>query len=1026
MSDWSNFRRDVLAGTRQRELPDACDRVWAWLDLAVEERARAAQSVATETAARWMFMAFPFVRMRLRRESTAASDPAATERRWAAVQEISDIVVARFPTAVLPPASANPQLEALNAAVPVLTDAIGACGAGRATPSGVAALESAIDAFSAITATWQPPLLTDHAWWMGAATVELGRAELELGQVDAAHAAFERAERYYDAAGAQDHAADCRERLRALAEGRTANFDSAASRQLRLLVGEQDPLARAKALAALAGEMRKTGDRYEAAKLAEEAASLLVAAGYPDPEPQVDRAVQGWIDTARQSINGDALMAHLMNVGMCYVEVLGDRAGLRSDHDSEGTDRAQHCLQAMGLALSEMSVECEAAHQSVAARLDFWYTGNVSQPAPAAAVPVIDSAGRAAALDDALYRLRLACNAAPRPELVDEVRRLQDDARALGSRIHLARAQFEEAYVLIWLDRPADALPAVDTAQRTLLGERAPALAAFSTGYERELYLTGVDLKARALANLRDHEALLALCEPVVRDIETERARVSSPYQQSAFLATRAGLYEFCAAAAYRLKRWDLLLETSELLKARASLRSLAGTNAAIGADARVHAPAVPTVETSARQGTAASDPPDLAAIEKSYRETSAALAAAERGSSTAAALIERRRWLADARAIATARATDGSAIAPIDVAAVQQALADDEAAISWFWIGTETLLVQAFTRDAHDAAHVILEPAQRAQYDTYLEAIRAFAGPTPAYDAIIPALDELIPQLVPVLLPPAIRDFVAGRTRLILCPHRTLHLFPFHAARFSDGWLIDHCAVRYVPNMSSLLLPWHGHREGPVLALGIGTFDDPGIAALPSAEAEAREVASSHREQGHLIIRPTRAEFTALPLANYRCLHLATHGSSVLAGDALNDPLGCGIQLADGTLDGWDIAALELRAELVVLATCHSGQRAVGGRGLAQLPGDDMFGLQAVLFEAGVGTLLGALWPVDDESARAILVDFHRAYAAGEPSDRALQSAQKAHLANPARRQNLYDWAPFFLTSLGRPRAGV
>ena len=213
--------------------------------------------------------------------------------------------------------------------------------------------------------------------------------------------------------------------------------------------------------------------------------------------------------------------------------------------------------------------------------------------------------------------------------------------------------------MLIWLDRPADALPAVDAAQRTLLGERAPALAAFATGYERELYLTGIDLKARALANLRDHEALLALCEPVVRDIETERARVSSPYQQSAFLATRAALYEFCAAAAYRLKRWDLLLETTELLKARAALRSLVGTKDAIGADASVHAASVAAADKSTQQGAAASDSPDLASIEKNYRDANAALAAAPRGSSAAAALIERRRWLADARAIATARATD-------------------------------------------------------------------------------------------------------------------------------------------------------------------------------------------------------------------------------------------------------------------------------------------------------------------------------------------------------------------------------
>jgi CHAT domain-containing protein len=180
-------------------------------------------------------------------------------------------------------------------------------------------------------------------------------------------------------------------------------------------------------------------------------------------------------------------------------------------------------------------------------------------------------------------------------------------------------------------------------------------------------------------------------------------------------------------------------------------------------------------------------------------------------------------------------------------------------------------------------------------------------------------------------------------------------------------------------------------------------------------------EVAAVHGERGSTLLDATRAEFLAAPLAVYRCLHLATHGSSVLAGDALDDPFACGIALRDGVLDGLALASLDLHAELVVLAACHSGQRALRGRGLAQLPGDDLFGLQGALFEAGVNAMLGALWPVDDESARAILVDFHRAYTAGAAPDLALQRALVAHLNSPQRRQTLYDWAPYFVSVLGR-----
>lgn len=49
--------------------------------------------------------------------------------------------------------------------------------------------------------------------------------------------------------------------------------------------------------------------------------------------------------------------------------------------------------------------------------------------------------------------------------------------------------------------------------------------------------------EARSLAERGEHERLLALCEPVIHATESERSRVSSPYQQSAFLASRVDLY---------------------------------------------------------------------------------------------------------------------------------------------------------------------------------------------------------------------------------------------------------------------------------------------------------------------------------------------------------------------------------------------------------------------------------------------------------------------------------------------------
>jgi len=311
-----------------------------------------------------------------------------------------------------------------------------------------------------------------------------------------------------------------------------------------------------------------------------------------------------------------------------------------------------------------------------------------------------------------------------------------------------------------------------------------------------------------------------------------------------------------------------------------------------------------------------------------------------------------------------------------------------------------------------------VLDAVQRTQLDDYLACLTALCGIEPDHKALVPRIDELVLALGCLLIPADVRAFIGGKQRLVLSPHRTLHLFPFHAAHGADGYLIEHFAIRYVPNLTSLLMPWQGTAEGPVLAVGIARFDDGSV--LPNAEAEANAVAAMHGTNGTSLIDPTRAQFTSLPLQQYRCLHLATHGSSVLAGDAFDDPMQSCLYLRDGPLTALDIAALPLRSELVVLAACSSGQRSVAGRGLTKVPGDDIFGLQAVLFDAGVNAVLGALWPVADQVALPILVDFHRAYAGGELADAALQAAVIAHLRDPQRPQAVFFWAPFFVSALG------
>jgi hypothetical protein len=563
--------------------------------------------------------------------------------------------------------------------------------------------------------------------------------------------------------------------------------------------------------------------------------------------------------------------------------------------------------------------------------------------------------------------------------------------RRRSARACTPRATLEEAHALLGLHRDAEALAAADLASRALLDGRTASLSAFTTRYERELYLTAVDYKARALAATHDDEAILALCEPVVRDIEAERARVSSPYQQSAFLATRAEIYEFVAAAAYRTGKLDTVLRTSELLKSRA-------------------------LAASRLRGDPDAD------LEAQYRHVNEAIRDAAGGE--AHDLRERREWLATARAIARARGRTHE-LPDVSIAAVQAALADDTAAVTWFFAGEDVLVVLAIRRDGTRPAVIRLDPTVIGQLRDYLACVTALAQPRPNYKRLVPRIDELVAALGSVLLPANVRDFIAGTGTLLLSPHRSLHLFPFHAAPWSEGdatrFLIERFRVRYIPNLTSLLLPWDGNREGPVLAVGVGRFDDVRAPALPNAAREARAVARAHGASGHALIDPTIERFLSLPPATYRCLHFATHGSSVLAGTAVDDPLQACIYFRDGPLTAWDVSALPLRAELAVLAACHSGQRAIAGRGLARLPGDDLLGLAGAFFEAGVACVLGTLWPVHDETAKALVVAFHESYARGTAPAVALADAVRDHLRESKQARDVFFWAPFFVSSLGR-----
>ena len=215
---------------------------------------------------------------------------------------------------------------------------------------------------------------------------------------------------------------------------------------------------------------------------------------------------------------------------------------------------------------------------------------------------------------------------------------------------------------------------------------------------------------------------------------------------------------------------------------------------------------------------------------------------------------------------------------------------------------------------------------------------------------------------------------------------------------------------------------------EPSLLALGIENYCIPGMAwpALPDAEEEAADLEALYRARGFhataLVGRQANEnELNAMSadgrLTSARRIHLACHGMNV-DGDT---PMESSLCLSDSELDGVEISLLDMDADLVVLSACCSGQRAISGRDMDDMPGDELFGLQAAFFAAGAKEIVASLWPVDSRAARAICVGLHRHLIDGLPSDVALQQSICDYLdtASLLRRKRFY-WGPFQLTALG------
>ena len=881
---------------------------------------------------------------------------------------------------------------------------------GTATVELMTELDDIIADYRAHIAAAMPatPLHVDLCFWAAHACYAAARGWSILGRIDRAARLYAEAAPLYAQGDRPTDAIESADNARKLSVAVDGDLGAASRQDLRdLIERDTDPLARARAQARLGALAREANDLYDACEWADKAIANLVLAGFADPQAtQRDALCEAWIRRACAGDAGAGALPLLLEVGYLYQDLLGTRHARWAPADAAKARAVEAAIDTLHDVLREIAAQPGIARQAVvdglARYMPGWVSSDAAEASPDASMASLKDLG--ARIEAIKQEANVADAARDLPALQSLAARAAAcvvEARATRLVPTIGLACHTEAYVRL---RAGDAVGAAASAlegEALLLDGQslAPHELAGHPQFDLLLELRGARLQA--LLMQADNEGLRALAQSCVQLVEARRWQVADPYQRGAFLASRTLFYEMAVLACFRLQRWDELLATAELIKSRAALHDRLGPERA---DA---------------------DPALLARL----GAVNAQLATASTDGPERAAALEQRRVLLGLLAV-EGRVASADDVAPaVSVAALQASLAIDEAVVAWVWVATGVVLVLAITASGLHAERVLLAADELALFDDHVALVRG-NGVT------IRAFDGLVTRLAGIFLPPATRAFVAAARRLILSPHRALHLLPFHAAQWGGRFHVEQAAVRYVPNLASLLLPARDAAPAParagarLLALGIGEFAGPGEpwAALASAEDEARAVAAAWTRRDiepELLLGP-QASVAAVGARlaqgrGYRCVHLATHASSVFEGGAADDPFSARLILQDGSIDALTISQWRLDADVVVMSACDSGQRALGGRGLAELPGDDLFGLQAALFEAGARSVVGALWPVDDRVAPVIMARLHDGLAAGVAPDLALQAALVHYLAQPDARRRIYFWAPLFVTSLGR-----
>ena len=261
-------------------------------------------------------------------------------------------------------------------------------------------------------------------------------------------------------------------------------------------------------------------------------------------------------------------------------------------------------------------------------------------------------------------------------------------------------------------------------------------------------------------------------------------------------------------------------------------------------------------------------------------------------------------------------------------------------------------------------------------------------------YDGIIRPIDDVL----------ELQD-----NELVIVPDGALSFTPWAA-------VIESIRIRTLPSLTSykliLSVPDGHHKKTGALLVGnpcLKELNKP-LDDLPCAQQEVQMIGSILNTRPLTGNRATKAEVMK-QMSSVGLIHIAAHGNERTGEIALCPNPGWTSkfpQKKDFMLTMSDVQAANLRARLVVLSCCHSGQGRIS-------KGEGVVGIARAFLAAGARSVLVTLWAIDDEATMVFMESFYRHLKEGKTASAAIHQSMKSFRESEKFSEMRY-WAPFQL----------